>query len=158
MIISYSVSLLFFTFVLFFQNCVTTPGSERKQLILMPENQMSAMGEQSYTELSKKEKISKDTALTQKIEAIGKDIAKASGADFNWEFTLFESENVNAFCLPGGKIGIYTGILPIAKTNAGLAAIMGHEVAHATARHGNERVSQQLLVPLCVKSQHDLVS
>lgn len=146
MIISYSLPLLFFTIVLFFQNCVTTPGSERKQLILMPEGQMAAMGEQSYLELRKKEKVSADKALTEKIVKIGKDIAKASGADFKWEFTLFESENVNAFCLPGGKIGVYTGILPIAKTNAGLAAVLGHEVAHATARHGNERVSQQLLV------------
>ena len=76
---------------------------------------------------------------------IGKRIAKASGASYDWEFTLIESKNVNAFCLPGGKIGVYTGILKIAKTNAGLAAIMGHEVAHATARHSNERVSQQLL-------------
>jgi metalloendopeptidase OMA1, mitochondrial len=71
-------------------------------------------------------------------------VADASGAKFDWEFKLIESDQVNAFCLPGGKIGVYTGILKVAKANAGLAAILGHEVAHATAKHGAERVSQSL--------------
>jgi predicted Zn-dependent protease len=129
-----------------FYACVTTPGSDRQQLILMSENQMHSMGNQAYAEMQTKQKISNNKQLTAKVVEIGKNIAKASGAGFNWEFTLFDSDQVNAFCLPGGKIGVYTGIIPIAKTNAGLAAILGHEVAHATARHGNERVSQQLLV------------
>jgi predicted Zn-dependent protease len=105
---------------------------------------MNLMGKQAWSEMLQKEKVSSDAAMTEKVVAIAKRIAEASGAKFEWEFKLIESEQVNAFCLPGGKIGVYTGILKVAKTNAGLAAVLGHEVAHATAKHGAERVSQSL--------------
>jgi metalloendopeptidase OMA1, mitochondrial len=128
-----------------FSACVTTPTG-RKQLVMLPASQMNNMGVQAYSDMKKKEKISKDRKLTNIVVEVGKRIARASGANYKWEFTLFDSDKVNAFCLPGGKIGIYTGILPVAKNTAGLAAIMGHEVGHAIARHSNERVSQQLML------------
>jgi predicted Zn-dependent protease len=106
---------------------------------------MNILGAQSYEEVLKKEKISKDPKLNEMVNRIGKRIAKASGADFAWEFKVIDNaETVNAFCLPGGKVAVYTGILPIAKNEAALAAVMGHEVAHATLKHGAERMSQQL--------------
>lgn len=126
--------------------CVTVAETGRKQLVLPPDGYMNNLGSQSYLELKKQEKISGDARLTQSINEIGRRIAKASEKNFAWEFTLFDSKDVNAFCLPGGKVGVYTGLLPVAKTNAGLAAVMGHEVAHAIARHGAERATQSLIV------------
>jgi predicted Zn-dependent protease len=125
--------------------CVTTPESGRRQLAPLPDSMMNNMGSQAYDDMLKTEKKSGDAKLTAKVVEIGKRIAKASGKDYDWEFTLFESKEVNAFCLPGGKVGVYTGIVPTAKTNAGLAAVLGHEVAHAVARHSGERASQMLL-------------
>src|SRR5205807_2393954 len=84
------------------------------------------------------------TTLTTRV---GRRIAEATGrADYQWEFSLIEDKQANAFCLPGGKVAVYTGILPLTRDDAGLAAVLGHEVAHAIARHGGERVSQGLLV------------
>jgi predicted Zn-dependent protease len=126
--------------------CVTVPETGRKQLEVIPDGYMNSLGAQEYADLKAQEKISSDARLTQAIGEVGRRIAKASGKGFAWEFTLFDSKEVNAFCLPGGKVGVYTGLLPVAKTNAGLAAVLGHEVAHAVARHGAERATQSLLV------------
>jgi predicted Zn-dependent protease len=125
---------------------VTSPETGRKQLIAPSESYMNSMGAQAYADMLAKEKISHNAEQTSVMVDIGKRIARASGKGYDWKFTLFESKDVNAFCLPGGKVGVYTGIMPIAKTNAGLAAIMGHEVAHAVARHGAERMTQTLIV------------
>jgi len=116
----------------------------RRQLLLVSEGKMNTLGAQTYAQMKKKNKLSNNAAMTTKIRSIGMAIARASGKPYKWEFTLFDSKELNAWCLPGGKVGVYTGILPVAKTNAGLAAIMGHEVAHATLKHGAERVSQQM--------------
>jgi predicted Zn-dependent protease len=129
-----------------FTACVTTPETHRKQVNFVPDSQMNAMGAEAYTEMRKTEKVSTDAKLTAAVVEVGKRIALASGKNYQWEFTLFDSKEVNAFCLPGGKVGVYTGLLPIAKTNAGLAAVLGHEVAHAVLRHGAERMSQQLIL------------
>jgi metalloendopeptidase OMA1, mitochondrial len=126
--------------------CVTTPETGRKQLIAVSDDQMNAMGEDAWKEVRAQEKTSTNTALTQAVTDIGRRIAAASGKNFNWEFNLFDSKEINAFCLPGGKVGVYTGLLNVAKTNAGLAAVVGHEVAHAVARHSAERVTQTLIV------------
>jgi predicted Zn-dependent protease len=91
-------------------------------------------------------KKSPDKTLAAKVVDIGMRVAAASSKDYEWEVTLFDSKDVNAFCLPGGKMGVYSGIIPVAKNNAALAAVMGHEVAHAVAQHGAERVSQSLIV------------
>lgn len=126
--------------------CATAPVTGRKQLRLLPESQMNTMGVQAYSEMLSKEKISSDKRLTDMVVRVGNRIAAASGKDYKWEFKLIDDpKTLNAFCLPGGKVAVYTGILPIAKNEAGLAAIMGHEVAHAVLQHGNERVSQGVL-------------
>jgi len=105
------------------------------------------MGLQSYQEVLKKSKISTDPAMNDLVRRVGTRIAAATGrSNYQWEFKVIEDQQANAFCLPGGKVAVYTGILPITKDEAGLAVVLGHEVSHAIARHGAERVSQNLLV------------
>ncbi len=126
--------------------CVTTPVTKRKQIRLLPESQMNAMGVQAYGEMLSKEKLSTNKRWNEMVARVGRNIAAASGKNYQWEVKLIDDpKTVNAFCLPGGKIAVYTGILPVAKNEAGLAAVMGHEVAHAVLQHGNERVSQGIL-------------
>lgn len=96
-----------------------------------------------------KSKLSKDPVTNDLVKRVGTRIAAATGrTDFQWEFMVIEDPQANAFALPGGKVAVYTGILPITRDEAGLAAVLGHEVAHAVARHGTERVSQNLLVQM----------
>ncbi len=105
------------------------------------------MGTQAYQEMLAKEKISKDVRLNAMLKRVGQRIAAQTPAnDFQWEFRLIESPEMNAFCLPGGKVAFYTGILPVLENEAAMAVVMGHEVAHAIARHGGQRMSQGLLV------------
>ncbi len=129
-------------------SCETAPISGRSQLILLSPGEESKLGLQAYQEILKKEKISTDPALNAMLQRVGARIAAATGrTDYQWEFKLIENDKmINAFCLPGGKVAVYTGILPLTRDEAGLAAVIGHEVAHATARHGAERMSQGLLV------------
>ena len=129
--------------------CATVPLTGRSQLLLLPQSEEMRMGLLSYQEILTKEKISADPALNTLVRRVGQRIAAATAkTDFQWEFKVIESDKVNAFCLPGGKVAVYTGILPVTRDEAGLAAVMGHEVAHAIARHGGERVSQGLLLQL----------
>jgi metalloendopeptidase OMA1, mitochondrial len=129
--------------------CVTSPETGRTQLSLVPESQMTALGIQAYQETLSKSKISRNTALNNEVATIGRRIAQASGVNYDWEFTVLdEPQTVNAFCLPGGKVAVYTGIIPVAKNNAALAAVMGHEVAHAVLRHAGERMSQQMVMQM----------
>ncbi len=127
--------------------CETVPYTGRSQLQLVSEGEELRMGLQAYQDVLKKEKISHDPALNEMLLRVGTRIAAATGRnDYRWEFRLIEDDKqLNAFCLPGGKVAVYTGILPVTRDEAGLAAVIGHEVAHAIARHGGERVSQQLL-------------
>jgi metalloendopeptidase OMA1, mitochondrial len=105
------------------------------------------MGLSAYQEVLKKSRLSSDPVATEQVRRVGRRIAEATGrTDYKWEFNLIEDKQANAFCLPGGKVAVYSGILPITRDDAGLAAVLGHEVAHAIARHGGERVSQGLLV------------
>jgi predicted Zn-dependent protease len=123
------------------------------------------MSFQSYTEVLKESKLSNNTEQAAMIERVGKRIQTAvekymtdNGAasqlnGFNWEFKLIEDDNtVNAWCMPGGKVAFYTGILPICKDEAGVAVVMGHEVAHAIANHGGERMSQGMVAQLGMSS------
>jgi metalloendopeptidase OMA1, mitochondrial len=123
--------------------CESAPITGRSQVMLLSEAQEGQMGQEAYAEILKKAKISTDPAAKDQVTRVGRRIAEATGKNYAWEFTVIEDKQVNAFCLPGGKVAVYTGILPIARDDAGLAAILGHEVAHAVARHGAERVSQQ---------------
>lgn len=129
-------------------SCETAPISGRNQLILTSPSEEAKLGLQAFQEILKKEKVSTNQAQTALVQRVGARIAAATGrTDFKWEFVLIDNDKmVNAFALPGGKVAVYTGILPITRDEAGLAAVMGHEVAHATARHGAERMSQSLLV------------
>lgn len=123
----------------------TTSSTGRQQLTMFSESQLGKMGIASFEELKQKEKISKNTKTNQYVNCVAADIIyqidkNANPAD--WEIVVFESEQINAFALPGKKIGVYTGILKVAETPAQLAAILGHEVAHVLERHSNERMSQ----------------
>lgn len=128
--------------------CETVPITGRSQLQLLGERAEVQMGLSAYQDTLKKEKISGDARLNEQVTRVGRRIAEATGkSDYQWEFKVVENDKmVNAFCLPGGKVAVYTGILPVARDDAGLATIMGHEVAHAIARHGGERLSQQLAI------------
>lgn len=127
--------------------CSTAPVTGRRQLSLIDSGQEMQLGLTEFDKLKKQVPISKDPALNALLQKVGKRVAAACGNDLpnaQWEFVVFESKEANAFCLPGGKVGIYTGILPITKTEAGLAVVVGHEVAHASAHHGAERMSQSM--------------
>ena len=126
--------------------CETVPVTGRSQLMLLPEGAEVEMGLTAYREVLSKGKISGDSTLNAQVTRVGRRIAEATGKNYQWEFRVLEDKQVNAFCLPGGKVAVYTGLLPLAQDDAGLAAVLGHEVSHAIARHGGERVSQGLLV------------
>ena len=127
--------------------CQTVPLTNRTQLLLIPEGTEIQLGLSSYQDILKKARVSHDPALNDQVTRVGARIAEATGrTDYQWEFRVLEDKQANAFCLPGGKVAVYTGILPITRDDAGLAAVLGHEVSHAIARHGGERLSQQLAV------------
>jgi metalloendopeptidase OMA1, mitochondrial len=136
-----------FVIISLFSGCVTTPISERQALVLIPFDEEVALGEEAYRDILKKEKLSLDGQLIALVERVGRQLAAVSPMpNLKWEFTLIESPQKNAFALPGGKVAIYSGILPICANEAGLAAVMGHEIAHAVARHGAQRISRSLIL------------
>ncbi|MCS7091169.1 MAG: M48 family metallopeptidase [Verrucomicrobiota bacterium] len=144
---SREISLVWLTcMVLGLAGCGTVPETGRTQLRLLSTADERQLGIQSFERLKKELKISQDAQAAAMVEKVGRAIAAVAPLpEAQWEFVLFESAEANAFCLPGGKVGVYTGILPITKTEAGLAAVLGHEVAHAVARHGAERLTHELL-------------
>lgn len=122
--------------------CITEPITGRKQFILVPASQDLQLGVQEFDKMKKDLPINRDPAINALVKRVGQRIAGvAEMPGAQWEFVVFESKEANAFCLPGGKVGIYTGILPITKDEGGLATVIGHEVAHAKARHGAERMT-----------------
>jgi predicted Zn-dependent protease len=128
--------------------CDTVPVTGRKQLNLMSSSQEMQLGVTSFEQLKKTTPINHDPAVNALVQKVGKRIAAVATPDMpnaQWEFVVFESKEANAFCLPGGKVGVYTGILPITKDESGLATVLGHEVSHAVARHGAERMSEAML-------------
>ncbi len=124
--------------------CTTVPYTDRSQFMMMPESQDLALGLDAYREVLSKEKMLKDPTAVRLVQRVGRAIADvADKPSFDWEFALIDnSETVNAFALPGGKLAVYSGLFPVAQDEAGLATVLGHEVAHALARHGAERMSQ----------------
>jgi len=130
-----------------FLGCRAAPMTGRRQLLLVPESQEISMGQAAFDEVQKQEKISTNATLTAIVERVGQRIAAAAERpDYQWQFQLVQGDTQNAFCLPGGKVVVYEGILPVCETEAGLAVVMAHEVAHAIARHGGERMSQSYAV------------
>lgn len=138
-------------------SCSTVPLTGRKQLSLVSDDQINQAAAQSYQQLlsDPKTKVISGTSDAQRIKTIGsrlavaiekylKDNGYADQYNFKWEFNLIQSPEINAWCMPGGKVAVYSGILPVTKTDAGLAVVMGHEIAHAIARHSAEQMSKQM--------------
>jgi predicted Zn-dependent protease len=140
--------------------CSTVPLTGRQQLDLVSSDQIMAMSAQQYEQVKKEHKVITNTPDARMVKRVGKGISSAverylAGQKqsqllegYAWEFSLIKDESANAWAMPGGKVAVYTGILPITKNDNGLATVMGHEVAHAVARHGNERMSQGLLTQM----------
>ncbi len=146
--------------VLLLQSCSLVPLTGRRQLSLVSDADMFATSLVQYDQFMKENKLSANTAETNMVRRVGSRIQNAVTTyfarnnlsqelnGFAWEFNLVESEEVNAWCMPGGKVVVYSGILPITQNETGLAVVMGHEIAHAVAKHSNERMSQALLAQL----------
>ena len=149
---------MFVLMVFLFISCSTVPLTGRTQLDLISSSTMLSMSFQQYDEFLKTHKLSTNQEQTQMVKRVGQRIQKSVEQymaennlsdrlkNYRWEFNLVESPEANAWCMPGGKVVVYSGILPITKDEAGLAVVMGHEIGHAIARHGDERMSQGLLV------------
>ncbi|HNX68898.1 MAG TPA: M48 family metallopeptidase [Candidatus Omnitrophota bacterium] len=150
-----------FFVILLLTGCSTVPITGRKQLSFIPEGQLLTLSDQNYKQVISQSTLSTDAAKTQEVVEVGKKIAAAAESfmkdsgmeadlkNYKWEFNLVKDDKtVNAFCMPGGKIVVYTGILPVTQDDNGLATVMSHEVAHAIANHGGERMSQEMVVQL----------
>ena len=128
-------------------SCTTAPITDRKQLKIIPESRLNSQAAQIYEKIKEKEKMSDDFETLEKIKEIGSKMENSINkyftsinvenptSNFEWEYILIEKKSRNAWCMPGGKIAIYTGILEATKNTDGLAAVMGHEIAHAVAKH-----------------------
>ncbi len=146
----YIALILIACFTLTFTSCYTVPVTGRKAFILIDEQTEIKLGMDVYDEIKRTTKISHEPAVNSVVTRVGTRIATVSDfPHYNWEFTVFDKpDTVNAFCLPGGKVGVYTGILEVTQNEAGLATVIAHEAGHAVAKHGAERVSQGLMVAL----------
>jgi predicted Zn-dependent protease len=155
---TYLISVILLSF--FFVSCSSVPLTGRKQLSLIPESEMLSMSFSQYDQFLKEHPESNNQMQVAMVKKVGSKIAAAvekylsqNGLsqeikNYQWEYHLVEDDQANAWCMPGGKIVVYTGILPITKDANGLAVVLGHEIAHAVAHHGNERMSQALLTQL----------
>ena len=146
-------SLLVINFIigaLLFSACTTNPVTGRRELtgLVSPQQEMQ-LGLQSFDQMKQQVPIDHDPADNEIVQRVGKRLAAVASKDMpdaKWEFVVFDSPEANAFCLPGGKVGVYKGILPICKDDNGLATVLGHEIAHAISHHGAERISQSELI------------
>lgn len=143
-----TLTTMMITSIFLISSCATSPTG-RRQLTFMPDSQMAQMGDQSFAEMKKTEKVSRDPVLNKKIKCIAERIVTAMDKDNDfkqWDVVVFDDKAINAFALPGKNIGVYTGLINAAQNNAQIASVIGHEVGHVLANHGNERVSQNLIV------------
>jgi predicted Zn-dependent protease len=158
-VLFFRISLLIIA--LSFAGCAIVPLTQRKSLHIVPQSQMLTMSLQQYDQVLKESKLCTDQKKVNMVRRVGNRIGGAaeeflrdSGLEseiknYKWEFNLIEDDKmVNAWCMPGGKVAVYTGILPITQNENGLAVVLGHEVAHAIAKHGNERMSQSLVASM----------
>ena len=140
--------------------CSSVPVTGRRQLSFIPASEMNALAVTSYNETLSSSKLSTNAEQTAMVKRVGERISKAveqymadkkmssAISDFQWEFNLIDDPTVNAWCMPGGKVAFYTGILPICQNDVGIAVVMGHEIAHAIANHSGERMSQEMVVQM----------
>jgi len=156
------IQSLFFVMLLalIIESCSTVPITGRKQMVLYPASEMMSMAATNYDTFLSENKLSKDASSAEMVKRVGDRLVEGVNQyleehnlsdmvkDYKWDFNLIEEDVPNAWCMPGGKVVVYTGILPYTKSEAGLAVVMAHEIAHAIARHGNERMSQQMMVQL----------
>lgn len=129
--------------------CYTNPVTGGTSLILLSEGAELSTGRESFAEIRQKEKVSKDPAANVRVTRVGQRIAQAVGKELpeaKWEFVVFEDKQVNAFALPEGKVGVYTGLLQLAENDSELASVIGHEIGQVIARHGAERMSEAMLI------------
>lgn len=151
--------LIYFLLTLFVGACSTVPITNRKSLKLLPSSMMLSMSLESYNEfLHQNTPLPAQDERVEMVRNVGSQISSSVEQflrendlakridEFKWEFNVVEDQNINAWCMPGGKIVFYTGILPITQNADGVAVVMGHEIAHAVAQHGNERMTQQLAI------------
>lgn len=143
--------------VILFAACTSVLITGRKQILLVPDADVLTMSATSYKQFIDSVPASVDSTNTALVKKVGNNIATAvvtylkskgfesDAAKLNWEFNLVKDSSANAFCMPGGKVAVFEGILPYTQTETGLAVVLGHEIAHAIAKHSNERLSQQLL-------------
>lgn len=137
--------------------CVTNPITGRSSLQLASTQELNTMALQQYQQTLKEAKVIRGTAQAEMVQRVGSRIAQAAEryyasigrsadlANYRWEFNLLQDPQVNAWCMPGGKVAVYSGLMPIAKDDTGLAVVLGHEISHALAGHGNERISQAMI-------------
>ena len=152
------IILILSTVILY--SCSTVPITGRKQFNMIPASEVLAMSDQQYDAFLKEHKLSKNKKAVEQVKKTGTNIEHAvtkylTGHNmahllqgYDWEFNLVEDKQANAWCMPGGKVVVYTGILPITKNESGLAVVLSHEIAHAIAEHGSERMSQALIQQL----------
>ena len=157
---NFKFKFIAFAILVLVVSCAKNPFTGKSTMALVPNSQIFPSAFQQYNQFLSENKVIKGTADAKRIETIGFKIKTASERwltahnqadylkDYAWEYNLVDSKEVNAWCMPGGKIVFYTGILPICKDDAGIAAVMGHEVAHALANHGQQRMSAGLLQQL----------
>lgn len=154
------LSLIILVILFFTSACATVPLTGRTQFSIIPDQTMLSMSFQQYAQFLEENPLSTDPAQTQMVKKVGHRIAGAVEQylaennmaheirNYEWEFNLIEDDQINAWAMPGGKVAVYTGILPVTRDEAGLAVVMGHEIAHVVARHGNERMSHALIVQM----------
>jgi predicted Zn-dependent protease len=135
--------------LMFLGGCYTNPVTGRQSLVLISQGEELSLGQQSFAEISRAETVSRDATQNIRVRRIGERIAQVVGEQMpnaKWEFVVFDSPQANAFALPGGKVGVYTGLLRLTENDSELAIVMGHEIGHVIARHGAERMSEAMLI------------
>lgn len=148
-------------FLLFFAvSCTVVPFTGRKQLTAIPSSQMVTLSADSYAQVLSDNKLSQNQNYVASVRRVGSRLSAAvekymkdngmesNLKDYNWQYNVLVSKELNAWCMPGGQIAFYEGIFPVCQDDNGIAVVMGHEIAHAIAQHGNERMSQQLAIQM----------
>lgn len=146
--------------LIFSVSCSSVPLTGRKQFVAIPSSQMMSLSHESYNQVLQENKLSTNTNYVNMVKSAGEKMSaaveqylvennmKASAEGFEWQYNVIVSDQLNAWCMPGGQIAFYEGIMPVCEDESGVAVVMGHEIAHAVAKHGNERMSQQLLIQM----------